>query len=145
MIKTPDLQSDLDRFFSRIAIHPATKCWLWCGSCDRHGYAQFWSQGKNTRAHKFIFELHYGSLLEGEQIDHVRVRGCLYRSCVNPYHLEAVSLQENLSRGTNFNLSKKQCIHGHLFSHANTYWYRGRRICKVCARLRERVYYYTKK
>lgn len=101
-IVKPDIWSDLDRFFSSFEIDKYTGCWIWLGSLDRYGYAQFWYKGKNGRAHKFIFELHYGKLLKNEQIDHVHSRGCIYRHCVNPDHLEAVTAQENQNRSFNY-------------------------------------------
>ncbi|MDO8391055.1 MAG: HNH endonuclease signature motif containing protein [Actinomycetota bacterium] len=74
-------------------------CWLWLGGVDRHGYGKFELPSRTVKAHRFSYELHVGSIPPGLVIDHVREWGCRHRSCVNPDHLEPVTVRENTVRG----------------------------------------------
>lgn len=78
-----------DRFIDKTGT-----CWLWTGAIDRDGYGQFWSDGAMVKAHRFAHELHVGPVPDDLTIDHL----CRVRNCVNPAHLEAVTIQVNLSR-----------------------------------------------
>jgi hypothetical protein len=73
-------------------------CWLWTGGLSR-GYAMFWLDGKNVKAHRFAYELLVGPIPEGLVLDHVVARGCKWRHCVNPAHLEPVTERVNILRG----------------------------------------------
>jgi hypothetical protein len=70
-------------------------CWLWTGYRDRKGYAKIRNdQGKKVWAHRFSYEMHNGPIQEGMTVDHT----CRRTSCVNPDHLELVTLEENNRR-----------------------------------------------
>lgn len=86
-------------------------------------------------AHRFAYEHYRGLIPFGMVTDHL----CRTRECVNPWHLELVSQQENLMRAETSlaaqNASKTQCAHGHEFTVENTYHTPcGRRHCKTCRR-----------
>jgi len=72
-------------------------------------------------------------------IDHVKARGCTSTLCVNPHHLEVVTLKVNILRGNTFQAAKAaqtHCIHGHPFNKENTYVrVNGSRQCRICHRL----------
>ena len=96
-------------------------------------------------AHRIAFELHKGIIPKGLTIDHL----CRVLSCVNPSHLEVVSMKENVLRG-NSPLAQKarqtHCLRGHVFSFDNIYRRSdGHRQCRACLRLRERPPRYSKK
>ena len=137
------------RFWAKVQRNGATECWDWTGSTLGRGYGSFWPGGAVSRvsAHRFAFELANGPIPEGLQIDHL----CRNRRCVNPSHMELVSLAENVRRGNNHNRDKTHCPQGHLYSPDNIYWTkRGKgykcRACKACHKAydkRRRVARYT--
>lgn len=70
-------------------------CWLWVGSTVRGGYGQFrLDASARIHAHRYAYELMVGQIPDGYEIDHL----CRVRACVNPTHLEAVTLRENRQR-----------------------------------------------
>ena len=77
-----------------------TPCWIWDRACNEKGYAQFWfkeyGQGpsKNHRGHKAAYEHYRGKVQEGMELDHL----CGMECCVNPWHLQEVTGQENQYR-----------------------------------------------
>lgn len=90
---------DVDRFWSH--VDKTDTCWLWTGATNGVGYGLFriGSTVDNTRrqvlVHRVSFTLAHGHEPVGT-IDHL----CRVRHCVNPDHLEDVTLRENLLRGT---------------------------------------------
>lgn len=121
-----------------VSPEPNTGCWLWTGSAP-NGYGQFGFNGKISRAHRVSYTLFKGSIPEGLVLDHL----CRQPSCVNPDHLEAVTIRENTLRGlfpqVASALRKKEavnrthCKRGHEFTAENIYINkRGARRCRVC-------------
>ena len=70
-------------------------CWLWTGAKHNAGYGQLRVDGKSLYAHRLVYEWEIGPIPDGYTIDHI----CCNHSCVNPAHLEAVTITENLQRG----------------------------------------------
>lgn len=102
------LQSDdhLVELMSR--IEQVGACWIWFGPINPKGYGTF--RQASTSAHRAVYELFNGPIPEGMTLDHL----CRTRSCVNPDHMEPVTLAENQERAVG-NLRKQHviCREGH--------------------------------
>jgi hypothetical protein len=84
---------DAARFWSYVDVDG--DCWEWTGQRDRDGYGRLWRPAGKTRvAHRIAYELLVGPIPEGLQLDHL----CLNKCCVNPDHVEPVTLAENCRR-----------------------------------------------
>lgn len=127
----PVAVGDLLRFSSKIIYLPSG-CHQWTGRLDS-GYGRFWCNGKTLLAHRVAWELDHGPVPAGLQLDHL----CRNRGCVNPVHLEPVSLKTNVLRGagiTATNLKKTHCVRGHPLAGSSLYVTKsGHRTCRTCA------------
>src|ERR1700692_1180704 len=100
----------LDRFL--LKVEKTNFCWNWLAQKDAVGYGTFWMNRKRNLAHRISYELHVGPIPEGLTIDHL----CRNPSCVNPEHMQPVSLRENILRGNGpaaINSRKTVCKNGH--------------------------------
>ncbi len=118
----------IEKFLPKIKVVD-NGCWEWQGCEVGRGYGGF----NGTYAHRFSYELFNNTIIPaGLTIDHL----CRNRKCVNPDHLEAVSLKENILRGTcppAKNALKTHCPRGHPYDEVNTYINpKGWRICNIC-------------
>lgn len=115
------------------------ECWLWMGVIKKTGYGEFKVSGRPVLVHRFSYERFVGPIPPGLVVDHL----CRVRHCVNPEHLEVVTLGENVLRGegtTAVNFRKTHCFRGHEFTVANTYVNtKGARVCRACQRVRARA------
>lgn len=114
-------------------------CWLWAGLVHGSGYGIYlvkidgkWRQRK---AHRLVYEHEVGEIPQGLVLDHL----CRVRLCVNPVHLEAVTIGENLMRGEGLqaqNKRKTHCINGHELTEDNVFIRKtenNSRRCKACS------------
>lgn len=62
-------------------------------------YGVFNVNKKQTYVHRWMYTNTVGPIPEGYEIDHVAARGCIYKTCINPAHLEPVTHGENRRRG----------------------------------------------
>lgn len=130
----------IDRFYKCFIEDEESGCWNWTLYVDEsHGYGKFRVEGKDYGAHRWSY-LHFkGDIPDGLVIDHL----CRNRRCVNPSHLEVVTVRENTIRGqgiTAENAGLDSCRRGHLFTEANTYYRNNRRHCRKCNALRQAEY-----
>lgn len=136
-------------------------CILFEGHLDPDGYgfkyvgmAEAEQLGVPTgmyRMHRLAYLLAYGPIPPGLVLDHLCHNestcngngSCPHRRCINPDHLEAVTVEENIRRGRSpdvgrFNRSKTHCKRGHEYTPENTQRIRGGRgrVCKECRHIR---------
>lgn len=113
-------------------------CWVWRGTRAGNGYPVAYSPRDKTTtwAHRLSYELFVGPIPRGLTIDHL----CRNKVCVNPKHLEAVTIRENILRGHGLaamNARKTHCPKGHPYDIGNTYLTKaGTRQCRKCVRAR---------
>lgn len=74
----------------------ATGCWIWTGRLNRNGYGRAAIGGREPVAHRAIYEAVIGPIPIGHVLDHL----CRNRPCVNPWHMEPVTVAVNTHRGT---------------------------------------------
>lgn len=87
-------------------VDDQTGCWLWQKKIT-HGYAYMSTADRRTiRAARFYYEQRFGPIPKEMVVDHVRARGCIYRHCVNPDHLEPVTIAVNTQRGDRAKLTQ---------------------------------------
>jgi hypothetical protein len=124
--------NSVDRFEAK--VRRTDGCWEWIGAKIPDGYGQMLWDGRLQLAHRISYEIAYGRPVpEGLTIDHL----CRNRACVNPAHLEVVTMTVNVLRGigpTAVNARKTHCVNGHPLDGSNLKWRSdGGRRCRVCA------------
>jgi len=120
------------RFEGKYIPEPNSGCWLWLAATNA-GYGVFKIAGRFRPAHRVAYELERGPIPDGMVLDHL----CRNPLCVNPSHLEPVSVGENVRRGNNHYRSATHCKRGHEFTENNTLILSsGSRACRACARQR---------
>lgn len=124
------------RFWSKVDwdIHNPG-CWEWKAAKDPNGYGRFGFAGEVVLAHRLAYELEVGEILL-PHLDHK----CRNTSCVNPDHLEPVTVRENGMRGKGTG-TEAHCRDGHLRSPGNTYIKpNGGPACRPCRTERTREF-----
>lgn len=116
-----------------------SNCWEFLGGHTR-GYSHVRWATYAGGLHRIVY-MRLVSWLETEQhLDHL----CRNRGCVNPEHLEVVTLVENVRRGegiTAKNTEKTHCPKGHEYTPENTYLYKGKhRHCRTCVNERNKAW-----
>lgn len=132
-------ESECTRFWAKVARAAGSGCWEWLASVNvRDGYGQYRIKGKTRRAHIVAYELVVGRVPLGLVLDHI----CRNRRCVNPAHLDPVTLGENTRRGmspTAIASRTNRCLRGHAFTDGNTIKRaNGKRECRTCDNVGQR-------
>lgn len=109
-------------------------CWEWTGGHCSAGYGSKKWQGKETNAHRVVYEIMVGPIPEGLVLDHL----CQNKGCVRPSHLEPVTNYVNtMVRGTSPWAVKSRathCVHGHPLEGRNLIIRpEGGRRCRACS------------
>ena len=120
------------RFWNKVDKSGA--CWIWTAGCDKYGYGRFRFEKRKEPAHRVAWYLEHGEFPK-HTIDHI----CRNKKCVNPSHLEDVTVSENTRRR---NAAITHCPQGHEYNEVNTRYYtrvkNGKEIsgrqCKICNR-----------
>ena len=128
------------RFWAK--VDKTEGCWLWTAYVNRDGYGRVSFNQTMRLAHRVAYELLVGPIPSGLELDHL----CRVPACVNPAHLEPVTHQENIRRGTAGQRCKERaaavthCPQGHPYDEENTFIRRdGRRRCKACSAAKSRL------
>jgi hypothetical protein len=110
-------------------------CWEWTGGCHELGYGRCWYKLRVVPAHVASYLIAGKTIKDGEEIDHL----CRNPKCVRPDHLEAVSHTINVQRGDAAK-EKAYCKRGHPMEGRNIIHSEGRRMCRSCAYMRNRLF-----
>lgn len=116
-----------ERFWNKVDTSTGyTGCWNWLASKYR-GYGQFWDARRLVPAHRFALELYTGKPISEElTVDHL----CSNPSCVNPKHLQAITMRDNCLLGSK--AQNTHCPKGHPFEGRNVIWFKTSRSCRIC-------------
>lgn len=137
--RPPRLRDPVERWIE--LVDASGDCWLWTGTIDQDGYGRFGIGGTHVGAHRWAYEQFVGPIPRTFHVDH----RCRVRRCVNPDHLEAVTLAENNRRSPTWagrNVRKTRCVHGHPLAGDNLYLRAdGTRACLTCRRATSRRWY----
>ncbi len=129
--RTDEVES---KFWSRVI--KTKSCWKWIGSVS-NGYGYFCVNRKAFKAHRLAYLYKKGPIKKGLILDHL----CRNTVCVNPAHLEPVTIGENTKRGDTFiarNMAKTHCSKGHALTPDNIYRrpsQPGYRVCATCQKI----------
>ncbi len=134
-----ELEEEKLKSFLISRIKKIGNCWIWQNpTLNTYGYAQIHYKNKRILVHRLSYELFKGQLTTGLVIDHL----CRNKLCINPEHLELVTIKENILRGfgpTAINKRKTQCKRGHKLENYNLIVRRnGSRVCRTCKNLQNR-------
>ena len=125
----PDHEVELtEKFWDQITVPEDYKvgCWIWNGKTFSNGYSRWNAHDRGYAAYRLTFSHYRGEIPEDNEIDHL----CQNRICVNPYHLEPVTSEENKKR---HHAGVTHCPKGHAYTEANTYRSKeGHRRCRTC-------------
>jgi hypothetical protein len=73
-------------------IRDDSGCLLYMGRLDEDGYARISCKGKNRIGSDAVYEMVYGPIPEGYEVDHI----CHVRHCVEPTHLRVLTHRQNV-------------------------------------------------
>ena len=130
------MEEDISRFLAK--VDKTDSCWNWTACCKPAGYGQFRYKSQMVFAHRYSYSVFVGNLIEGLTLDHL----CSNRKCVNPEHLEQVTIGENVRRARR---KITHCKYGHELDGVQKSGKSTRRLCKTCRDKRFAEYYQNNK
>jgi len=97
-----------NRFWTKVnRTNNTNDCWEWLTGKSKDGYGRFWFKGKNIRAHRYSWLIHFGSPPNNESVLH----NCDNPICVNPNHLFVGTHDDNMKDKTKKGRQTKGDIH----------------------------------
>lgn len=96
----------IGRFLKKIEYDRG--CIVWTGAQNSKGYGCVWAGGQSQLAHRVSFWMFVGPFDLELTINHK----CRVRTCVNPTHLELMTLAENSSDGARHQWDEWEDDHG---------------------------------
>ncbi len=122
-------QTALERFDALREHGTTEQCWLWTGSTNAYGYGCLRHKNRHWLAHRWMYEVTAARVPTGMHLDHL----CNTPACVNPWHLEVVTEQENSRRAVS---RRRTCRRGHPRNERNTLRKRnGGHQCRECEKI----------
>lgn len=85
---------ELARFRAKVKVR-GMGCWLWTGALTSRGYGSLTLRKRGYLAHRVAYALEHGPIPPDLTVDH----RCLNTACVNPSHLQLLSLHDNARFG----------------------------------------------
>src|ERR1700676_5168759 len=122
------------RFWNK--VNKTDTCWLWTGSKGQWVHGQFWNGKRLINAHRISYEWNVGKIPAGLTIDHI----CRNPPCVNPSHLQAITMRDNILLGSK--AQNTHCPKNHPFEGHNVIWVKTSRMCRICKQDKDRRYHW---
>lgn len=96
-------------------------CLIWVdGNKDNYGYGRMWTEGKNTKAHRYAWEREHGEIPEGYDVDH---KNCYNPSCVNYKHLRLATHSQNMQNRSGAAKNNKSTGIRNVYRHTSGRYY----------------------
>ena len=95
------------RYARLVDIGEPGQCWNWLGSINKitgYGKKQWFSE--TWLAHRWVWTMLCGKIPHGMTINHK----CRNRKCVNPHHLELMTMVDNCRHGGGSKLTRNEVI-----------------------------------
>jgi hypothetical protein len=105
-----------ERFVTK--VEKTATCWLWTATIDRLGYGKIWFNGRMVKAHRAAYELAYGPIPPGMEVDHT----CHNRHCVNPGHLRLATRKQNMENRAGAQSNSHSGVRGVTWDKAARKW-----------------------
>ncbi len=141
------LKQALDSLTDDITRHWSEyPCLLWPRGKSRAGYGLIRGGKDGIYAHRSAYESVHGQLADGLMACH----HCDTPACFRPIHLFSGTQGDNMTdcsqkgRAKGRFSSMTHCLKGHVFDSQNTGTWGGKRFCKECARVKQRLFWRKK-